>query len=60
MGGGGVELYRRYRYRAKWLVQCVVLFTYLSGTSVMCQQGANLQFFTVFSRFGPMHQKFIP
>ena len=33
---------------------------YLSGTSSLCQHGANSQFFGVFSSFGPMHQNFVP
>ena len=33
---------------------------YLSGTSGLCQRGANSQFFGVFSSFGPMHQNFVP
>ena len=33
---------------------------YLSGTSGLCQHGANSQFFGGFSGFGPMHQNFVP
>ena len=32
---------------------------YLSGTSRICQSGANSQFFRVFSTFGPMHQNVV-
>ena len=32
---------------------------YLSGTSIICQHGANSQFFRVFSTFGPMHQNVV-
>ena len=36
------------------------MFAYLSGTSGLCQHGANSQFFGGFSSFGPMHQNFVP
>ena len=33
---------------------------YLSGSSVICQRGANSHFFRGFSIFRPMHQNFVP